>query len=129
MAAPGVDPTRAVNKNQRQLQGSFIRDMENWVSGGDYGMSKTEEFAMRSSKWITLALVASLAAVLVAKASATPLNGMAAVSQQVTDGLQKVAWVCGPYRCWWRPGPYWRPYAYWGPRRYWWGRPYWHRWS
>ena len=39
--------------------------------------------------------------------------------------LQKTAWVCGPYRCWWRPGP-----PYWGPRRWGWYRPYWgwHRW-
>jgi hypothetical protein len=75
---------------------------------------------MRSPKLITLALAGSLACgMLVTKASATPSNGMAVVSQQDTNGLQKVSWVCGPYRCWWRPGPYW------GPRPYWWGHPYW----
>lgn len=37
--------------------------------------------------------------------------------------VQKVRWVCGPYRCWWRPGPRW-----WGPRWRWgWHRRYWHR--
>jgi hypothetical protein len=78
---------------------------------------------MRTPNFIALALAASLVPMLIGKASAAPLNGMAAVSQQVTNEVQNVRWVCGPYRCWWRPGPYWRPYGYWGPR---WG---WHRWG
>ena len=48
------------------------------------------------------------------------------------DVRQDVRYVCGPYRCWWRPGPYWGPrygyYAY-GPGPYW-HRPWgWHRWG
>jgi len=45
--------------------------------------------------------------------------------------VQKAAWVCGPYRCWWRPGPrYWGygPRWAWGPRWGWYGHPYWRRW-
>lgn len=43
---------------------------------------------------------------------------------QTTALVQKTAWVCGPYRCWWRPGP-----RYWGygPRWGWYHRPYWRR--
>lgn len=55
-------------------------------------------------------------------ASAMPVNALTSVPQQTATGLQQVRWVCGPYRCWWRPGP-----AYWGPHPYWrrgWG---WHR--
>ena len=74
---------------------------------------------MRSPKIIALALAASLASgVLVAKATAAPVNGMAAISQQVAGEVQKVRWVCGPYRCWWRPGPYWG-----------WHRWGWHPWG
>jgi hypothetical protein len=79
---------------------------------------------MRGPKVIALALVASLASgALVAKASAAPVNGMAAISQQVAGEVQKVRWVCGPYRCWWRPGPYW------GWHRWGWYRPGWRRWG
>jgi hypothetical protein len=45
-------------------------------------------------------------------ASAMPTSGLAAASNQLAADLQNVAWVCGPYRCWWRPnyrGPY--PYS------------------
>lgn len=37
--------------------------------------------------------------------------------------LREVRWVCGPYRCWWRPGPYYGgPYwrGHWGPYPYYW---------
>jgi hypothetical protein len=68
-------------------------------------------------------------------ASAMPLGGLqtAAATVQVTP--DNVGWVCGPYRCGWRPGPaYWGPgygfygprfygprfrYGWYGPRRYW----------
>ena len=64
---------------------------------------------MRNTKFMALALAASVASgMLGAKASATPTNGMAAVSQQVTNEIQKVRWVCGPYRCWWRLAWGWR---------------------
>ncbi len=50
-----------------------------------------------------------------------------------TSNVENVRWVCGPYRCWWRPN-YYRPYGvygggYYGHRRYWgyrgWHRRYW----
>jgi hypothetical protein len=75
----------------------------------------------------------ALAAVLTAgsaigPASAMPANGLApaATAAAATNGVQDVRYVCGPYRCWWRPGPYYGPryYNYYvGPRPYW----YWHR--
>jgi len=41
--------------------------------------------------------------------------------------VEQARWVCGPYRCWWRPDywgprPYWRPHPYWGPRPWGWRR-------
>ena len=58
-------------------------------------------------------------------------NGLPSVSAAAPSNVENVRWVCGPYRCWWRPGPYWRPAwgGYWAPRRYWgWGGG-WHRWG
>ena len=67
------------------------------------------------------------------KASAMPLNGLTPAVTQSAVSLEKAAWVCGPYSCWWRPGPYWhRHWGYGGPRRYWgWGGGWhrWHRWG
>jgi hypothetical protein len=58
-------------------------------------------------------------------ASAMPMSGLATATDQLAGDVQNVAWVCGPYRCWWRPN-YWG----WGYRRWWgprwgWG---WRRW-
>ena len=64
------------------------------------------------------------------KASAMPLNGLTPTMTQSAVSVEKAAWVCGPYRCWWRPRPYWS--GYWAPRRYWgWGGGWqrWHRWG
>jgi hypothetical protein len=48
---------------------------------------------MRNTKFMALALVAFVTSGLLdAKASAAPTNGMAAVSQQVTNEIQKVRW-------------------------------------
>jgi len=48
---------------------------------------------MRNTKFMALALVAFVTSSLLdAKASAAPTNGMAAVSQQVTNEVQKVRW-------------------------------------
>ncbi len=57
-----------------------------------------------------------------ASVSAMPINGTLSAEAQTTQNVQQVRWVCGPYRCWWRPGPYWWPGRPWG----WWG---WHRWG
>jgi hypothetical protein len=79
---------------------------------------------MSSLRIATLALAALLGSVLVIdRASAMPANGLALAANQIADSVQDVRWVCGPYRCWLRPGPY-LGGPYWGPRPYGWG---WHR--
>lgn len=61
-------------------------------------------------------------------ASAMPMTG---VMPQVSN-VEQVRWVCGPYRCWWRPNFYPGPYGFYGggPRfygpRFGWGGG-WHR--
>lgn len=86
---------------------------------------------MRSLRMAAFALAAAVGGGLLAgTASAMPLNGPALAATQIADGAQNVAYVCGPYRCWWRPGPYWGG-PYWGPG-YWgyrpWGWGWRHRW-
>jgi hypothetical protein len=54
-------------------------------------------------------------------ASAMPINGKLAATAPATTDAQQVRWVCGPYRCWWRPGGY---YYGGGPR---WGYGGWNR--
>lgn len=74
--------------------------------------------AVGKRKSLVFALLLSSSA-LIGPAMAMP-NGLAAMPQG--SRLQEVRWVCGPYRCWWRPGlfyrggPYWR--GYWGPHPY-----------
>lgn len=86
---------------------------------------------MRIPKIAALTVAALLSSnMIIAEASAMPMNGPVSAATQIADSLQDVRWVCGPYRCWWRPGPYWRgpywgpPYPYWGWRRWRWHR-YW----
>lgn len=80
------------------------------------------------------ALAALLGSALTAgTASAMPANGLAvAENQNAGTAVQEVRWVCGPFRCWWRPQPYWGG-PYWGWRRHYWGGPYWgwrrHHWG
>jgi hypothetical protein len=60
-------------------------------------------------------------------ARAMPVGGLAIATTQLADGIQTVRWVCGPYRCWWRPNYYsYAPgYYYGGPRFYGYGpRPF-----
>ena len=87
---------------------------------------------MRNLTIAALAVATVLgAAAIKDKASAMPLNRLTPAVTQSAVSVEKAAWVCGPYRCWWRPGPYWRPAwgGYWAPRRYWgWGGG-WHRWG
>ena len=52
-------------------------------------------------------------------ASAMPINGQLATTAPATTGAQQVRWVCGPYRCWWRPGPVYWGGPGWGPRPGW----------
>jgi hypothetical protein len=52
-------------------------------------------------------------------AKAVPIDGLAITTSKVADGIQSVRWVCGPYRCWWRPNYYaYGPGYYYGPRFY-----------
>ena len=48
-----------------------------------------------------------------------PVDGLAIATARVQDGIQNVRWVCGPYRCWWRPNYYAHaPGYYYGPPRF-----------
>lgn len=88
---------------------------------------------MVSLRMTGLAFAALLgSSMMIGQASAMPANGLAAATNQIADGLQDVRYVCGPYRCWWTPGPYWGGpyYGYAGPGPYWhrgwgWRRRYW----
>jgi hypothetical protein len=79
---------------------------------------------------LLLATVALCGGLGTASASAMPIVNLA---QDLKANVENVRWVCGPYRCWWRPGwgyyGYYRPYGFyrpwgWGYRRWGWGRPY-----
>ncbi len=71
---------------------------------------------MGNGRVATLALAAVLGSSLViGEASAMPVDRLASATKQIADGVQDVRWVCGPYRCGWRPGPYWGV-SPWGPR-------------
>ena len=81
---------------------------------------------MRHLNIAALAITAVLSvSALGGSASAMPLSGLASVATQRADTVEHVRLVCGPYRCWGRPGPYWggpywRPhYGYWGWHRHW----------
>src|SRR5919199_1563816 len=57
-------------------------------------------------------------------ASAMPLSGPVAAAKALSNNTTEVRWVCGPYRCWWRPNYYYaRPW--WGGPRPFYGRPWW----
>ena len=84
---------------------------------------------MNSRNLILTASAALLAGGLaVGTAVAMPVGGLTATVSELNANAENVRWVCGPYRCWWRPGPYWvRPYPLYGyrygwhgPRRHWW---------
>jgi len=82
-----------------------------------------------------LAVLAGSAA-MAGQASAMPANGLVAATKEIGGTVEKARYVCGPYRCRWRPGPYWghRYYGYYGGGPYWhrpwgWGGWGWHRWG
>ena len=72
---------------------------------------------MKRLKYV-LAGAAALGAVAFASGSASAMpNGLS--SNALASNVEQVRWVCGPYRCWWRPNVYYGYYG-WGPRwRYW----------
>jgi hypothetical protein len=81
---------------------------------------------MRHLNIAVLAVTAVLSvSALGGSASAMPLGGLASVATQRADTVEHVRLVCGPYRCWGRPGPYWGG-PYWRPHYGYWG---WHRWG
>jgi hypothetical protein len=65
----------------------------------------------------------------ITQASAMPAAGLTSAASQVADNAQDVRYVCGPYRCWSRPGVFVAPGAYVGPGSYWhrcgWRRCWW----
>jgi hypothetical protein len=91
---------------------------------------------MRKLKTALMGVVLGAVALPAAPASAIPISDLGTASKSLTTESQKVVWVCGWYRCWWRPvvvypapyvyhRPYWGPYwgwhqPYWGWRRWWW---------
>src|SRR5437763_8570282 len=88
---------------------------------------------MTRTKMMLLAPGVLLAASLACgSASAMPLGGGLATAVSEASDVQQVRWVCGPFRCFWRPNyyPYHDGYAWGGPRFYgrpWGGRPYYRR--
>jgi hypothetical protein len=58
-------------------------------------------------------------------ASAAPI---APVTAAGNANVEQVRWVCGPYRCWWRPNYYYGGYAYYPRHRYWRHRYYRRHW-
>jgi hypothetical protein len=76
-------------------------------------------------KALAISLVAGAALFVVSTlASAMPVANLAPAGSELSLH-QSVRWVCGPFRCWWRPGyyrrwGYYRPYGYYGYYR----RPY-----
>ena len=78
-----------------------------------------------------IVLAASTAILLSASAaSAMPLDGLKPATEAV-PAAENVAWVCGPYRCWWRPGyRYHYGQRFYGPRPWrfgWHGPRRWYR--
>lgn len=67
-------------------------------------------------KVLITAVALGSAAMAAAPASAMPVDNLAGA----TSNVEQVRWVCGPFRCWWRPGPrYYGDYGYdYGPRFY-----------
>ncbi len=67
------------------------------------------------------------AGMMAGSASAMPINGQLAATAPTATDAQQVRWVCGPYRCWWRPGYYGyygRPYGFYGRPYGFYGRPW-----
>jgi hypothetical protein len=74
-----------------------------------------ENRVMNRLKYV-LAGAAALGAVAFASGSASAMpNGLSSDALSSNANVEQVRWVCGPYRCGWRPN-----YYGWGPRwRYW----------
>ena len=79
---------------------------------------------MKNLKYALVAAAIGGFALASGSASAMP-NGLPEISKALPSDVQDVRWVCGPYRCWWRPNWY-RSYAFYGHPRLGWGWR--HRW-
>jgi hypothetical protein len=76
---------------------------------------------------LTAGAVLSAAILFAQPAAAVPVSNLAAAAEQLS-ATQNVAWVCGPYRCWWTPrygyyAPVIAPRAYYGYPAYGYGYP------
>jgi hypothetical protein len=79
------------------------------------------------TKWLVMTALAGATLTFASGANAmtnTMPAGLAKSADQVGQ-VEQARWVCGPFRCWWRPNYYgyygaYRPYGYYRP----WG---WHR--
>lgn len=78
---------------------------------------------MRMVKPALLALGVLGAATVTAGTALAMPNGMPQ-SDHIAK-TEQVRWVCGPYRCWWRPN-YYRSYGFYAGPRFGW-EPRWHR--
>jgi hypothetical protein len=79
---------------------------------------------MRNFKY-AFAAAAALGAVALGSSGASAMpNGLPSISKALSQDVQDVRWVCGPYRCRWVPnwygayGFYGGPRVYGGPRFY-----------
>jgi hypothetical protein len=75
--------------------------------------------AVKSPSAPVKAAFAGLVFVLASSAFAPDASALPGIDRapaaQTAQSLQKARWVCGPYRCWWRPGYGWgRGYGGWG---------------
>jgi hypothetical protein len=79
-----------------------------------------EDLSMKNFKY-ALAATAALGTIAFGSASASAMpNGLSsAVTNELSSNIENVRWVCGPYRCWWRPNYYYGWYRPWGWRYGW----------
>src|SRR3954451_11600059 len=83
------------------------------------------EVRMKTRLNLAAALVAGSVALGVGQASAMPAFDHAVIKTTQAAQPEQVRWVCGPWRCFWRPNYFYRPLAFYAPRPYWRPRPYW----
>ena len=84
---------------------------------------------MNKAKLILIAATAAVGLALASGSASAMPNGLPSGVQAQESQLQDVRWICGPFRCWWRPS-FWgyRSYAFAGPRFHWgwrWRHRYW----
>ncbi len=80
---------------------------------------------MRIRIAVAAAAITIAGALTAGAASAMPIGGLATTADTAVATVDNVAWTCGPYRCFWHPGPnYWGPrpfrFGWYHPHRRWW---------